>query len=127
MDTLKGLAKGQALKVGEKASEEALKNPETRQKIVDHVKKGPRQGLEAREDAVEDAVEVMSRHTGAFVYTGSSGKKHADGRAHRAKNVQEGGLRDPVVPRETEPQGEIPPGLHRRVEGVAATAQAVVA
>ena len=41
MDTLKGLAKGQALKVVKKASEEALKNPETRQKIVDHVKKTP--------------------------------------------------------------------------------------
>ena len=45
MDTLKGLAKGQALKVVKKASEEALKNPETRQKIVDHVKKDPAKAL----------------------------------------------------------------------------------
>ena len=45
MDTLKGLAKGQALKVVKKASEEALKHPETRQKIVDHVKKDPAKAL----------------------------------------------------------------------------------
>ena len=45
MDALKGLAKGQALKVVKKASEEALKNPETRKKIVEQVKKDPAKAL----------------------------------------------------------------------------------
>ena len=45
MDALKAAAKGQALKVVKKAGEEALKNPETRQKIVDQVKKDPAKAL----------------------------------------------------------------------------------
>ena len=45
MHALKAAAKGQALKVAKKAGEEALKNPETRKKIVEQVKKDPAKAL----------------------------------------------------------------------------------
>lgn len=41
MDTLKKAAAAKGLKMVKKASTEALKNPETRQKIIDAVKKDP--------------------------------------------------------------------------------------
>ena len=41
MDTLTKAAAAKGLKMVNKASTEALKNPETRQKIIDAVKKDP--------------------------------------------------------------------------------------